>query len=157
MDLVVEGVLLSDVNPNPTDHDVRVGRDFFRAGSYDGVIAIGGGSGMNAAKALSLVALNEHNLWGFDYDKEPPSSFGPEDFPPLVCIPTTAGTGAETGSTAMVTDTDRGVKVCVWHPAQKPLVAILDPELSVGLPKTLTAWTGCDALVHAIEALSVSL
>ena len=57
----------------------------------------------------------------------------------------------------MVTDTGRGVKVCVSNPEQKPLVAILDPELSVGLPKTLTAWAGCDALVHAIESLSVSL
>ena len=151
----IEGALFSEVAPNPRDRDVMAGREIFRAGGHDGVIGIGGGSGMDAAKAISLVGRNDRNLWEFDYDKEPPEPDGPSDFAPLICVPTTAGTGAETESTAMVTDTARGVKVCVWHPAQKPLAAILDPELTLGLPRTLTAWTGCDALVHAIEALSV--
>ncbi len=151
----IEGALFSEVAPNPTDRDVMAGREIFRAGGHDGVIGIGGGSGMDAAKAISLVGRNDRGLWEFDYDKEPPEPDGPSDFPPLICVPTTAGTGAETESTAMVTDTARGVKGCVWHPAQKPLAAILDPELTLGLPRTLTAWTGCDALVHAIEALSV--
>ncbi|NIT62354.1 MAG: iron-containing alcohol dehydrogenase, partial [Gammaproteobacteria bacterium] len=91
-------------------------------------------------KGISLVGSNDHNLWEFDYDKEPPEDLSAGDFPPLICVPTTAGTGAETESTAMVTDTERGIKVCVWHPAQKPVAAILDPELTLGLPKTLTAW-----------------
>ena len=147
--------LFSEVAPNPTDQDVMAGREVFRSGSHDGVIAIGGGSGMDAAKAISLVVRNDRGLWNFDYDKVPPEAVSASDFPPLFCVPTTAGTGAETESTAMVTDTERGVKICVWHPAQKPVAAILDPELTVGLPRTLTAWTGCDALVHAIEALSV--
>ena len=151
----IEGVLFGEVAPNPTDQDVWAGREAYRSGGHDGVIAIGGGSGMDAAKAISLVGRNDRNLWEFDYDKEPPEQTAPSDFPPLICVPTTAGTGAETESTAMVTDTERGVKVCVWHPAQKPLAAILDPELTLGLPKTLTAWTGCDALVHAVDALSV--
>jgi alcohol dehydrogenase class IV len=70
-------------------------------------------------------------------------------------VPTTAGTGAETESTAMLTHTGRRVKGCVWHPALKPACAVLDPELTVGLPSSLTAWTGCDALVHALEAWCV--
>jgi alcohol dehydrogenase class IV len=151
----IEGALFSEVAPNPRDLDVMAGREIFRAEGHDVVIAIGGGSGMDAAKAISLVGRNDRNLWEFDYDKEPPEPDAPSDFPPLICVPTTAGTGAETESTAMVTDTVRGVKGCVWHPAQKPLAVILDPELTLGLPRTLTAWTGCDALVHAIEALSV--
>ncbi len=151
----IEAALFSEVAPNPTDRDVEAGREAFRAGGHDGVIAIGGGSGMDAAKAISLVGRSDRDLWAFDYDKEPPEPDAPGGFPPLICVPTTAGTGAETESTAMVTDTARGVKGCVWHPAQKPLAVILDPELTLGLPRTLTAWTGCDALVHAIEALAV--
>lgn len=154
-DAEVEGVLFCEVAPNPTDHDIDAGREIFRAGEHDAVIAIGGGSGMDAAKAISLVGRNDLDIWAFDFDKEPPASRDCADFPPLICIPTTAGTGAETESTAMVTDTGRGVKGCVWHPAQRPVAVILDPGLTLGLPKTLTAWTGCDALVHAIEALSV--
>jgi alcohol dehydrogenase class IV len=73
-------------------------------------------------------------------------------FPPLICIPTTAGTGAETESSAMVTDTKLFVKWCIAHPQQKPIEVILDPQLTLELPKDLTAWTGVDALVHAIEA-----
>lgn len=151
----IEGGLFSKVEPNPTDRDVLVGREAYLAGGHDGIIALGGGSGMDAAKAISLVGRNERDLWDFDFDKAPPEEFSAGDFPPLFCVPTTAGTGAETESTAMVTDTERGVKICVWHPMQRPRAAILDPELTLGLPKTLTAWTGCDALVHAIEAFSV--
>jgi alcohol dehydrogenase class IV len=151
----LEGEVFSEVAPNPTDRDVEAGREAFRAGGHDGVIAIGGGSGMDAGKAISLVGRNDRDLWDFDYDKAPPEIEGADGLPPLICVPTTAGTGAETESTAMVTDTAHGVKLCVWHPAQKPLAAILDPELTLGLPRTLTAWTGCDALIHAIEALSV--
>ena len=80
---------------------------------------------------------------------------GEPPFPPLICIPTTAGTGAETESTAMVTETVRLMKFCVWHPDLKPAVALLDPEITLGLPQNLTAWTGCDAMVHAIEAYCV--
>ena len=151
----VAPALFCEVEPNPTDRNVRAGCEVFRAGGHDGVVAIGGGSGMDAAKAISLLARNAHDLPVFDYDNAPLPLVPSHDFAPLVCVPTTAGTGAETESTAMLTDTARGVKICVWHPAQKPLAAILDPQVTLGLPKTLTAWTGCDALVHAIAAFSV--
>ena len=147
--------LFSEVSPNPGDREVEQGKAAYLAGSHDGVIAIGGGSGMDAGKAISLVARNNHPLWAFDFDVPPPAVASPAAFAPLVCIPSTAGTGAETESTAMITDTRRGIKGCVWHPRQKPIAAILDPAITVGLPKNLTAWTGCDALVHAIEAYCV--
>lgn len=145
----------SDVSPNPTDVEVVVGKAAFLAGGHDSIIALGGGSGMDAGKAISLVLNSPRDLWDFDYNVTPPAELGKDDFVPLLCVPTTAGTGAETESTAMITDTKRGIKGCVWHPAQKPFAALLDPELTVGLPRNLTAWTGCDALTHAIEAYIV--
>ncbi len=151
----LDSAVFSEVAPNPTDRDIQTGRAAYRAGGHGGVIAIGGGSGMDAGKAISLVAGNDRDLWSFDYDREPVPVEAEGAFAPLVCVPTTAGTGAETESTAMVTDSARTIKRCVWHPRHRPLAAILDPELTVGLPPNLTAWTGCDALVHAIEAYCV--
>lgn len=148
--------VFSDVSPNPTDHDAATGLQVFRQGAHDAIIALGGGSGMDAGKAISLLAgSSERGLWAFDYDMEVDESLTARDFPPLICIPTTAGTGAETESTAMVTDTQAYIKRCVWHPTHKPLAAVLDPAVAVGLPRNLTAWTGCDAMVHAIEAYSI--
>jgi len=147
--------VFSEVSPNPTDREAEAGKAAFCAGSHDGVIAIGGGSGMDAGKAISLIACNDHALWDFDFDATSPDVASLDALAPLVCVPSTAGTGAETDSTAMITNTGRGIKGCVWHPGQKPLAAIIDPAITVGLPKNLTAWTGCDALVHAIEAYCV--
>ena len=147
--------IFSHVSPNPTDEEITQGKTVFNKGEHDGVIAIGGGSGMDAGKAISLVSQNSVDLWAFDYDQPDSPELGPDAFAPLICVPTTAGTGAETESTAMLTDTNHGVKRCVWHASQKPLLAILDPEVTVNLPANLTAWTGCDALIHAIEAFSV--
>lgn len=146
--------LFSGIAPNPRDEDVAAGRDAFLAGGHDGIIAMGGGSGMDGGKAIALVAGSDTPLWDFDYNRSVPA-LTDRDFPPLITVPTTAGTGAETESTAMVTDTDKGMKWCVWHAACKPRVAILDPELTLGLPRHLTAWTGADALTHAIEAYLV--
>jgi len=149
--------MFADVDPNPTDHNVAAGCAALRSGRHDAVIAIGGGSGMDAGKSISLVAANNADLWDFDYDAPEAPTFGADTSPflTLICIPTTAGTGAETESTAMVTDTDRGTKRCVWSADHKPALAVLDPKLTLSLPPTLTAWTGVDALVHAIEAFSV--
>ncbi len=143
------------ISPNPRDDEIAAGRAAFRQGGHDGIIAIGGGSGMDGAKAICLVAANDMNLWAFDYDKPPPDMAGQPPFPPLVCVPTTAGTGAETESTGMITESARMMKLCVWHPGLKPAAALLDPKITLGLPGNLTAWTGCDALVHAIEAYCV--
>jgi len=151
-DAGVASEVFSDVPPNPRDEDIAQSRLQYLAGHHDGVIAIGGGSGMDAGKATALTAHNDRGLWQFDFDREVPELPPEHYFPPLVCVPTTAGTGAETESTAMVTDTDRGMKLCVWHPQLKPSLTLLDPEVTVGLPSSLTAWTGVDALVHAIEA-----
>ncbi len=154
-DAGLSSAVFSEVSPNPTDREAEAGKAAFNAGKHDGVIAIGGGSGMDAGKAVSLISRNNHSLWEFDFDVTPPALDASSALAPLICVPSTAGTGAETESTAMITDTKRGIKGCVWHPRQKPLAAILDPAITLGLPVNLTAWTGCDALVHAIEAYCV--
>lgn len=143
------------ISPNPRDDEIGAGRAAFLEGGHDAIVAIGGGSAMDGAKSVCLTARNEIDLWDFDFDKTPPVMPEGHAFAPLVCIPTTAGTGAETESTAMVTHLGQGMKLCVWHPELKPALAILDPALTIGLPASLTAWTGADALTHALEAYSV--
>lgn len=147
--------LYSGISPNPRDEEIAAGCLAYHQGGHDGIIAIGGGSGMDGGKAISLTARSGADLWAFEFEQPVPAVSGPDAFPPLICVPTTAGTGAETDSTAMITETARMMKLCVWHPLLKPSHAILDPELTLGLPTDLTAWTGSDALVHAIEAYCV--
>ena len=147
--------VFSNISPNPRDHEIANAKATFREGHHDGVIAMGGGSGMDGGKATCLTANNDIDLWRFNYDAPVVDISTGNAFPPLVCIPTTSGTGAETESTAMITDTQRGMKLCVWHPALKPSLALLDPKITLGLPPHLTAWTGIDALIHAIEAYCV--
>ena len=110
---------------------------------------------MDGGKSICLTANNDIDLWAFEYREAAPEIGADQAFPILITIPTTAGTGAETESTAMVTHVDKGMKFCIWHPDLKPSLALLDPELTVGLPSTLTAWTGADAMTHAIEAYLV--
>ena len=150
----IECDIYSDISSNPRDDEIRPGRTLFRNGQHDGIIAIGGGSGMDAGKAICTVANNEIDLWKFEFKLTPPD-VSETPFPPVICIPTTAGTGAETTSAAMITLTSRNMKLCTWHPDLIPSVALLDPNITLGLPTDLTAWTGCDAMVHAIEAYCV--
>ena len=145
--------VFSDISPNPRDDEIGAGREQFRKERHDAVIAIGGGSAMDGGKSICLTANNDIDLWKFEFEQPIPEIASP--FPTLITIPTTAGTGAETDSTAMVTHVEKGMKFCIWHPSFKPSLALLDPELTVELPKNLTAWTGADAMTHAIEAYLV--
>jgi len=147
--------VFSGISPNPVDSEISFGRAAFLAGNHDAIIAIGGGSAMDGAKAICLTANNEIDLWDFEFEQASPLISTENRFPTLITIPTTAGTGAETESTAMVTHTEKAMKFCVWHSELKPSLALLDPELTIGLPASLTAWTGADAMVHAIEAFLV--
>jgi alcohol dehydrogenase class IV len=147
--------LFSDISPNPRDDEIGAGRIAFRSGDHDAIIAIGGGSAMDGGKAICLTANNDIDLWDFDYQKPVPKVGADQAFPTLITIPTTAGTGAETEATAMVTHVEKGMKFCIDHPELKPALALLDPQLTLGLPGNLTAWTGVDAMTHAIEAYLV--
>lgn len=151
----LSSAIFSDISPNPRDDEIGAGRQSFRAGGHDAIVAIGGGSAMDGGKAICLTAKNDIDLWDFEWEKPPAEIGSNQVFPTLITIPTTAGTGAETECTAMVTHTGKGMKFCIFHPDLQPSLALLDPELTVGLPANLTAWTGADAMVHAIEAYCV--
>ena len=147
--------VFSGFSPNPRDTEVLSGKSVFNAGTHDAVIAIGGGSAMDGGKSICLTANNNINLWAFEWEEKPAVIHPDEAFPKLITIPTTAGTGAETESTAMITHSERGMKFCIFHPQLKPSLALLDPELTLTLPRDFTAWTGADAMIHAIEAYLV--
>ncbi len=147
--------VFSGISPNPIDSEISFGRAAYLSGNHDAIIAIGGGSAMDGGKAICLTANNEIDLWDFEFEQASPLISKANSFPIFITIPTTAGTGAETESTAMVTHTEKAMKYCVWHSELKPSLALLDPELTIGLPANLTAWTGADAMVHAIESFLV--
>ena len=147
--------LFSEISPNPRDDEISTGCEKFQSGNHDAIIAIGGGSAMDGGKAICLTVNNGRDIWDFEWEAEPVDISPDQAFPKLITIPTTAGTGAETESTAMVTHTGKGMKFCIYHPQLQPSLALLDPKLTIGLPVNLTAWTGADAMVHAIEAYCV--
>jgi alcohol dehydrogenase class IV len=151
----VTSAVFADISPNPREEEITVGKNAFNSSKHDSVIAIGGGSAMDGGKSICLTARNNIHLWDFEWEKPAPVIHKNQAFPKLLTIPTTAGTGAETESTAMVTDNKKGMKFCICHPDLKPTLALLDPELTVSLPANLTAWTGADAMTHAIEAFLV--
>ena len=147
--------LYSKISPNPREDEIAEGCSQFKSGNHDAIIAIGGGSAMDGGKAICLTANNDIPLWDFEWEKPPQKIVENNKFPKLITIPTTAGTGAETESTAMVTDLEKGMKLCIMHPDLKPSLALLDPELTLKLPASLTAWTGADAMIHSIEGYCV--
>lgn len=136
------------VPPNPTEDDVQAGVRRFAEGC-DFLVAVGGGSALDAAKAIRLAATHERPLAQYDDLKNGAALIRPE-MPPLVAIPTTAGTGSEVGRSAVITIEHR--KTVLFSPYLIPTVALCDPELTVGLPAPVTAGTGADALTHNMEA-----
>ncbi len=151
----VKSDLFFDISPNPREDEVSVGCKKFKDGKHDSIIAIGGGSAMDGGKLICLTANNDVPLRDFEFELTPPKISKDNPFPKIITIPTTAGTGAETEITAMVTYLKEGMKFCMWHPDVRPSLALIDPELTIGLPSNLTAWTGADALIHAIEGYCV--
>ena len=157
-DTKIKSNIYSNISPNPRDDEIDDGCKAFKDGNHDSIIAIGGGSAMDGGKAICLTVNSGIPLWDFEFlDKVPRDLKGKNPFPKLITIPTTAGTGAETEITAMVTDTKKGMKFCIWHPEARPCLALVDPELTLKLPANLTAWTGIDAMIHAIEGYSVPM
>lgn len=140
--------LFSDVQGNPTGENVTEGMRVYRDGGHDGVIALGGGSGIDAAKAIAMVSGQTGTLWDY-LDR---SLIDPAGMAPVVALPTTAGTGSEVGRASIITEISARTKRIVAHPNMMPGIVIADPELSVGLPPGLTAATGIDALIHCLEA-----
>ena len=117
------------------------------------MIALGGGSGLDAAKAVAFMAGQTRPLWDFEDRGDNWQRASPAGIVPVVAIPTTAGTGSEVGRAAVITNEADHAKCIVFHPRMLPGQVIADPELTLGLPPNLTAWTGLDALSHNLEAL----
>ncbi len=145
--------LFSDIKPNPTGANVEAGVAAFVAGEHDGVIAFGGGSGLDAAKAVALMARQSLSVWDLEDVGDNWARADADAIAPVVALPTTAGTGSEVGRASVIVDESAQVKKIIFHPRMLPQIVILDPQLTVGLPAQLTAATGMDALSHNLEAL----
>lgn len=140
-------------HPDPIEADVIAGVAAFRAHEAELVVAIGGGSALDCGKTIALAAASGRALWEFEIIHAPPAL--DRAMVPIFAVPTTAGTGSEVGRASVITDTRAARKVILLHPAMLPRLVVLDPELTIGLPAPLTAWTGMDALAHNLEAYSV--
>ena len=148
--------LYSDIEPNPTDISVAHGVETYKTDACDVVIAVGGGSVMDAAKAIRLLTTHEPPLEPYYSDVGGIDRIR-GDMPPLICVPTTAGTGSEVSQGSIITDTslnttDRWRKRAIVTPFNMSNIALLDPGITVGMPPDLTAATGMDAITHGIEA-----
>ena len=146
--------IYSDVQGNPTGSNVTNGVKVFLEGNHDGVIAIGGGSGMDAGKGIAFLAHQSKPLWDFEDIGDWWTRADSSVIKPIIAIPTTAGTGSEVGRAAVFLNEENHKKKIIFHPKMLPQIAILDPSLTLNLPKSITAGTGMDALAHCIEAYS---
>ncbi len=144
--------LFAEVHGNPTGTDVEKGVAEFKNSGHDGVIAFGGGSALDAAKAVALMVGQERPIWDFEDVGDNWTRVNEAGVVSIVAVPTTAGTGSEVGRASVIVDEDRRVKKIIFHPKMLPAMVILDPQLTVGLPPNLTAATGMDALSHCLEA-----
>ncbi len=146
--------IYSNVQGNPTGSNVTDGVKVFLEGNHDGVIAIGGGSGMDAGKGIAFLAHQSRPLWDFEDIGDWWTRADSSVIKPIIAIPTTAGTGSEVGRAAVFLNEENHKKKIIFHPKMLPQIAILDPSLTLNLPKSITAGTGMDALAHCIEAYS---
>jgi len=145
--------LFGKVHLNPLDEDIDNALQIYLKENCDGVIGLGGGSALDAAKGVGVLAVNGGKINDYDCETGGNQNIkGP--LPPMIAIPTTAGTGSEVGRCSIITSMEMGRKFLVCHPQMRPTVAILDPKLTVSLPPSLTAATGMDALTHCIESLT---
>ena len=153
-DLSKKTTVYSEVQGNPTGSNVTNGVKVFLDGNHDGVIAIGGGSGMDAGKGIAFLAHQSLPLWDFEDIGDWWTKADSSVIKPIIAIPTTAGTGSEVGRAGVFLNEDNHKKKIIFHPKMLPEIAILDPSLTLNLPKGITAGTGMDALAHCIEAFS---
>ena len=146
--------LFSEVDPNPTEINLAAGVAAFQSGNHDGVIAFGGGSGLDLGKAVAFMAGQSRPVWDFEDIGDWWTRADADAIAPIIAVPTTAGTGSEVGRASVITNSITHVKKIIFHPKILPAVVIADPELTVGMPAIITAGTGMDAFAHCLEAFS---
>jgi len=145
-------LVFSDVRPNPLEANILAGVKAFKAGMHDGVVAIGGGSALDIGKMIALMHGQSISVFDLEDVDDWWTRADASRIAPIIAVPTTAGTGSEVGRASVITHPETHEKKIIFHPAIMPKVALLDPELTVGLPAKLTAATGMDALAHCLEA-----
>jgi alcohol dehydrogenase class IV len=146
--------LFAEVDPNPNEINLAAGVAAYKAGDHDGVIAFGGGSGLDLGKMVAFMAGQTRPVWDFEDVGDWWTRADADAIAPIVAVPTTAGTGSEVGRASVITNSQTHVKKIIFHPKVLPSVVICDPELTVGMPKFITAGTGLDAFAHCVEAFS---
>ena len=146
--------LFSNVDQNPNEKNLNSGIAAFKEGNHDGVIAFGGGSGLDLGKLVAFMVGQDRSVWDFEDVSDWWTRAKPNAIFPIVAIPTTAGTGSEVGRASVLTNSDTLEKKIIFHPQILPKVVICDPELTVEMPKSITAGTGLDAFAHCVEAFS---
>ena len=144
--------MFAEVDPNPTEINLEAGVKAFRDGGHDGVIAFGGGSGLDLGKMVAFMAGQTRPVWDFEDIGDWWTRADPDGIAPNIAVPTTAGTGSEVGRASVLTNSQTHVKKIIFHPKVLPSVVIADPELTVGMPAKITAGTGMDAFAHCLEA-----
>ena len=144
--------IFSNVKSNPVGSNVSEGVEAYKKGNHDGVIAFGGGSGLDVGKAVAFMSVQSRPIWDFEDIGDYWTRANSDGIAPIIAVPTTAGTGSETGRASAIVNEQTGVKKIIFHPKILPSIVILDPVLTVGLPPKLTAATGMDALAHNLEA-----
>jgi hypothetical protein len=146
--------MFSDVDANPNEVNLAAGLEAYKAGGHDGVVAFGGGSGLDLGKMVAFMSGQTRPLWDFEDVGDWWTRADPDGIAPIVAVPTTAGTGSEVGRASVITNSATHVKKIIFHPKVLPTVVICDPELTIGMPKMITAGTGMDAFAHCLEAFS---
>ena len=144
--------MFSQVDPNPNEINVAAGLEVYRAGQHDGVVAFGGGSGLDLGKMLAFMRGQTRPLWDFEDISDWWTRADANAIDPIIAVPTTAGTGSEVGRASVITNSQTAEKKIIFHPKILPSVVICDPELTVGMPRFITAGTGMDAFAHCLEA-----
>ena len=144
--------IFSAIKSNPTLNNIEQGVEIFNQGKHDSVIAFGGGSALDAGKAIALLSGQKFALWDFEDKNDNWKKAKTSNIPKIIAIPTTSGTGSEVGRVSVITDEEKALKRLIFHPNMLPTIVLLDPELTLNLPPSLTASTGMDALSHNLEA-----
>ena len=144
--------LFAEVDPNPNEQNLELGVAAFRAGGHDGVVAFGGGSGLDLGKLVAFMAGQRRPVWDFEDVGDWWTRADAAAIAPIVAVPTTAGTGSEVGRAGVLTNSATHVKKIIFHPKLMPAVVICDPALTVGMPTVITVGTGMDAFAHCLEA-----
>ena len=146
--------VFSDVDPNPNEHNMAAGIAVYKAGGHDGVVCFGGGSALDLGKMIALMAGQTVSVWDLEDIGDWWTRADASRIAPIIAVPTTAGTGSEVGRAGVLTNSATHKKKIIFHPKLMPAVTICDPELTVGMPKFITAGTGMDAFAHCLEAYS---